>query len=621
MALHTTSGNTVTALETTHRREMVPPLTFHYTAPSVATSTTDDDAIDFLTEFSYHDNNGIINGFHQEQEQLKGSFGPSCMVAANDINNSHHHPHDPSLLQQQQCLEHQQQQQGEKGAWIPNGWTVGSRRRSLLELETNIRTLGELYRTLSDIRHQLPSPVATAMEQQATSTTTNLCCNTNNTQGNEPTIPYAGGAGEDTPASIISSPGTFQYFAQQLSQYPPSVFDALVRLHLRCTSYLRIDKARFLESYYQGNTHPALICALYAYSAIHAMICHPDQFGIYPFMDQLARDCYRLAHELVEFDCCSKTTIETLVLMHLYLVATGDTQDNHRNLLSLADRHTHMLLNQEKKSTGQQDLRRLRAWMLQADLLFAMRTLTAPVIQYTIEQSDDDDRVRRWLGLQQINSQNTEERLQVQELEMEIEGLLRITTGGGAFQDGSSPALSLDRWREKVRKSFRYHQLNSLEDRCSLRLHAIYFAGKLQRHQSEMMQAFARHHGERINDRGWTDYFHEPTSPSTADQVETALMESMRAGFGLVQVVWTFFQANDRCMIIELLDTLSAAFSVLYFGNKMVQHVQIPCYDAMIGLINAFASSPSMMQCLGIKQFVEKWNPPLNETVSVTEKK
>ena len=294
---------------------------------------------------------------------------------------------------------------------------------------------------------------------------------------------------------------------------------------------------------------------MYAYSAIHAMICHPDEFGIYPFMDQLARECYQLAHELVEFDCCSKTTIETLVLMHLYLVATGDTRDNHRNLLSLAERHTHMLLNQEKKSNGQQDLRRLRAWMLQADLLFAMRTLTPPVIQYTIDEQndddDDDDHVRRWLGLQQTIPQNTEERLQLQELEIEIEGLLRITNMDGGYQqeDGSS---SLDRWREKVRKSFRYNQLNSLEDRCSLRLHAIYFAGKVQRHQSEMMQAFARHHGEMIGDRGWTDYFQEPTSPSTADQVETALMESMRAGFGLVQVVWTFFQANDRCMIIEV---------------------------------------------------------------------
>ncbi|KAI9497012.1 hypothetical protein BDB00DRAFT_806406 [Zychaea mexicana] len=590
MALHTTSGNTATALGAAHRREMVPPLTFHYTATTTTTTATAADAIDFLTQFPYHGGNGSL---HYDNDETKGPSGPACLGGDT-------------------------QQAEKEGEWLPNGWTIGSRRRSLLELETNIRTLGELYRTLSDIRNQLPSPVATAMEQQAKTTSTTTCCDTN-AVGSEPMIPYGGGAGEDTPASIISSPGTFQYFAQQLCQYPPSVFDDLVRLHLKCTSYLRIDKTRFLESYYQGKIHPALICALYAYSAIHAMICHPDKFGIYPFMDQLARDCYRLAHELVEFDCCSKTTIETLVLMHLYLVATGDTQDNHRNLLSLAERHTHMLLSQEKKnSSGQQDLRRLRAWMLQADLLFAMRTLTSPVIQYTIDEhddNDDNDRVRRWLGLQQSNSQNIDERLQVQELEIEIEGLLRIT--GGGYQQGGS---SLDRWREKVRKTFRYNQLNSLEDRCALRLHAIYFAGKLQRHQSEMMQAFARHHGERIRDRGWTDYFHEPTSPSTADQVETALMESMRAGFGLVKVVWTFFQANDRCMIIELLDTLSAAFSVLYFGNKMVQHVQIPCRDGMIGLVDAFARSPSMMQCLGIRQFVEKWSPALNEAVSVNEK-
>ena len=219
----------VTVLKTPHKRELVPPLTFHYTAPSVPTGA---DAIDFLTEFSYHDTNSGNNYGHDDVKETKGPSGLSCLV---DGNNK---------------IEQQQQQQGDKGAWLPNGWTVGSRRRSLFELETNIRTLGELYRTLSDIRHQLPSPVATAMEQQVTSHT---CCNTTNTSGSEPTIPYSGGAGEDTPVSIISSPGTFQYFAQQLSQYPPSVFDALVRLHLKCTSYLRMDKVRFLESYYEGN--------------------------------------------------------------------------------------------------------------------------------------------------------------------------------------------------------------------------------------------------------------------------------------------------------------------------------------------------------------------------------
>ncbi|CAO3630212.1 unnamed protein product [Cunninghamella echinulata] len=47
---------------------------------------------------------------------------------------------------------------------LPNGWVVKSEQKSMIELETNIRTLGQLYRTLSDSKKQLPSPVAAAVE-------------------------------------------------------------------------------------------------------------------------------------------------------------------------------------------------------------------------------------------------------------------------------------------------------------------------------------------------------------------------------------------------------------------------------------------------------------------------
>lgn len=179
-----------------------------------------------------------------------------------------------SSQQQQQQQQHQQpsQQQVQRNiqgedeeAWLPKGWkTVGnSRRRSLLEVETNIRTLGELYRALSDIRNQLPSPVATAMEEAHAAATANRPAMLARGSSNNTATPTTPGGGYDpwnhingdtTPSSLLNSPGTFNQFAQQLSQYPASVFDALVRLHLNCTSYRRTNKDRFLEQYRQGES-------------------------------------------------------------------------------------------------------------------------------------------------------------------------------------------------------------------------------------------------------------------------------------------------------------------------------------------------------------------------------
>lgn len=524
-------------------------------------------------------------------------------------------PTPPSSQQQQQQQQAQQKQQQvqldakeEDEAWLPKGWkTVGnSRRRSLLEVVTNIRTLGELYRALSDIRNQLPSPVATAMEEAHAAANRPVMLargSSNNTA--TPTTPGGGYDpwnhinSETTPASLLHSPGTFNQFAQQLSQYPASVFDALVRLHLNCTSYRRIDKDRFLEQYRQGHVHAGLVCAIYAYSAVHGMVCHPDQFGIYPFMDQLAKDCYQLAHDLVEFDRPSKTTIETLVLMQLYLAATtSDT--NQQYYLSLAERHMCMA---EKNATRKEDFARLKAWMLQTDLLLAMRTMSPPVL-YDKQQQQP---------LVRLRPASEDERLPLLAIEIELEGLARI----------SQHDHDLGSWRDKIRKNFPYtnhphpnDNASHLVNRYALRLHALFFAGKLQIHQSNMMQSLSQH-----NDRGWSDYFTELPSNNndvaTTNQVEAALMESMRAGFGLVQIVWTLFQANDRCMIIELMDTLSAAFSVLYYGNKMVERVHVACQEAMIGLIHAFISSPSMMQSSGIRQFVQKWQCVLPSNTQV----
>lgn len=206
--------------------------------------------------------------------QPPDSFYPSHHEFIHELT----YPPTPPCSQQQQQQQQQQpsQQQmqpniqGEdEEAWLPKGWkTVGnSRRRSLLEVETNIRTLGELYRALSDIRNQLPSPVATAMEEAHAAATNRPAMLARGSSNNTATPTTPGGGydpwnhinGDTTPASLLNSPGTFNQFAQQLSQYPASVFDALVRLHLNCTSYRRTNKDRFLEQYRQGESTARII--------------------------------------------------------------------------------------------------------------------------------------------------------------------------------------------------------------------------------------------------------------------------------------------------------------------------------------------------------------------------
>lgn len=270
-----------------------------------------------------------------------------------------------------------------------------------------------------------------------------------------------------------------------------------------------------------GILHPALICAIFAYTAIHGMVSHPEQFGIYPFMDQLAHECYELAHDLIEFDVVSKTTVETLVLMHYYLVATSrSSQDHHRHLLALADRHTAMLIRAEEgKQKRQQEIQRLRAWLVQTDLLYAIRTNSAPVcLLPTPVQS-----IRAWLDLRPVQNH---ERHRLEALESEIEILLA---------------------------SLVYNRPTANNN--TLRLQAITFACQLHHYQSQMMDAYARYQTEiKLLDDDRSDYFYQqPTTTTTAsDPIESALLQCMQAAYGLAHVIRNCCKLNDRCLIIEV---------------------------------------------------------------------
>ncbi|KAF7732310.1 hypothetical protein EC973_005206 [Apophysomyces ossiformis] len=131
---------------------------------------------------------------------------------------------------------------------LPEGWTVG-RKRSTVQLETNIRTLGQLYRTLSDLRNQLPSPVATAVENSSRLL-------------ERPTIDTR----RRTSSSVLSMDDQLSPLSacglqnagildpkMVLRNYPEFLFEPLVSLFLGCLSYPRIDKPHFMDTFRKGD--------------------------------------------------------------------------------------------------------------------------------------------------------------------------------------------------------------------------------------------------------------------------------------------------------------------------------------------------------------------------------
>ncbi|KAF7732309.1 hypothetical protein EC973_005205 [Apophysomyces ossiformis] len=297
-------------------------------------------------------------------------------------------------------------------------------------------------------------------------------------------------------------------------------------------------------------------------------------------MKQFAADCYIAAHELVEFDVVSPTTVETLVLMHLYLMATG-AEGEGRNLFCLAVRQLGMLERRKRSAMEKQDFQRLRHWMIRLDLREAINSRTAPIMQPkpssmpTIEKTEGEDDDAWWT------------------LQTEITGLRLVNS---EYLD----VEQLESWRESFS-----HKING---RTTLRLHSIYFTGRLKTHQADMMRALTPS-DTKLQKQDWTDYFDQRIGENYNASVDDALQLSIQAALGLVQVIALLFQSNDRCMLPELMNVLSDACSALYFGGRMVTDPQLvqQAQSAIKFLVDIFESSASMMQLPRVFQFVEKW--------------
>ncbi|KAL0096254.1 hypothetical protein J3Q64DRAFT_1706939 [Phycomyces blakesleeanus] len=478
---------------------------------------------------------------------------------------------------------------------LPVGWLITGRRCSAMELETNIRTLGELYDTLTALRNQLPSPIAIDLENSHLSPFFDNVPHkpditlTRNSSSSLSSLPQCSGLETPMYEKLAKYPMT-------LDNYPSTIYEPLVRLHLNCTSYPRTDKDAFIEAHRTGSfSHPALTCAMYAHSAIHSLYCHPEAIieAYRPLLFQMGKDCYDMSRDLLEFDLVTPETIETLVLMHLYLVRVGDPDSvgEASNLLCLAIRQLTML---PKRGRQSDKINRLWAWVAKHDLAQATRSHTSPLLPV--------DHPTQSLSYCFPNYQD----IPYSVLAIEKAGLSLLAE---SFQQ-SSVAVSLNRLEEwRTNGLLALGELNLMSGYSSItnltHLEELYFIGRLHIHETEMMEAFGS--DESWCHSTWDDYFNEKRQ-EREHKIERALEASMQAAFGLVGVTKKYFDANYLCRFPETIETLSAACTMLYFGSKMsIQPVAKQSEAALIYLVNSFESTPSLMHNIYVRQFVEKW--------------
>ncbi|GAN09990.1 hypothetical protein MAM1_0310d09523 [Mucor ambiguus] len=520
---------------------------------------------------------------------------------------------------------------------LPTGWTLAGRKRSIFELDTNIHTLSELYSTLVDLRNQLPDPVADQVELPYKKKPS-LLPTRSSTDDYMSFVSRSGSSNLSSPPGALihrtSSMDITDCEQQQRIQeqhtsndydrlhwiYPDFIFELLVHVYLDCICFTRVQPKKLLEQHRQGNKlDRAYVCAIYAYAALHALLCHPEKFGIYPFMHQLAEDAYQIAFDLVEFDAMDPVTCETLVVMYQYLLTVG--QDGEaRNLFCLAQRQMELLLTTQKQQ--QQDVHRLYAWMAEMDWSFSLTKFTAPLIEYR-QLKTSLDHIKPV-----VTSSTDDDQLYVKATKFRIRGLHILLSSQHAQQHTTPPHHRLNQWRTKYVETFLYKRhshgddddhpatLYTLEDKLALRLHALYFAGMLELHQQHMLQGFDADRRWESSKEQWPDYFScfGPSFEMSTEQaqVEKGLYRSMNAAYGFIQVIRLLLDEKDLCILPQVIDTLSAACTVLYFGNKVVfsnKEMMQKSQEALSFVVHAFLTSTSfaMMECPRIDRFVKKW--------------
>lgn len=545
----------------------------HSTLPTTTTTTTTT-----YMEWSFHptDTNFCSN--------ISGQNTCDSLVASTIANNN-----SPITLFDYNIVFTTDKQQEEEeqcnAVPLPTGWTLAGRKRSIFELDTNIHTLSELYSTLVDLRNQLPDPVADQVEQPFKKKPS-LLTTLSSTEDYMSLISRSGSSNMSSPpctstADTEEENGNQQQYNDDYDRlhwtYPDFIFELLVQVYLDCICFTRIQPKKLLELHRQGNKlDKAYTCAIYAYASLHALLCHPEKFGIYSFMNQLAVDAYRIAFDLVEFDSMESITCETLVIMYQYLMTVG--QDGEaRNLFCLAQRQMELLLTKAPQQQ-QQDVHRLYVWMAELDWSFALTKFTAPLIEYH-QLKTSLDQIKPIMAMNYEN-----DRLYVKATKFRIKGLHILLSSQHDQQLPTSPShhQRLNQWRTKYLKTFLYkrhsvddqHQLTSytVEDKLALRLHALYFAGMLELHQQHMLKGFESDQLWESSRDQWPDYFSHSSSSASASsfeisneqtQVEKGLYRSMNAAYGFIQVIRLLLDEMDRCILPQVSINRSVTFNNL----------------------------------------------------------
>jgi hypothetical protein len=314
--------------------------------------------------------------------------------------------------------------------------------------------------------------------------------------------------------------------------------------------------------YRQNQLNKAHACAIYAYGSLHALLCHPEKFGIYSFMNQLASDAYQVAFDLVEFDSMDKVTIETLVIMYQYLILLGHDGEA-RNLLCVAQRQMELLLanNEKNKQDTGQDVHRLRVWMAELDWMFSLTKFSTPLIEYCRVKSSLD------LIKPVVSSNYQNDRMYVEATKFKIKGLhILLSSPDDNNTNDRKPHQRLNHWRTKYLGSFLYKRDSTesytAEDKEALRLHALYFSGMLELHQQHMMNGFESAKIWESRDH-WTDYFGQLQITTEQSQVEKGLYRCMNAAYGFIQVIRLLLEEQDRCTLPQV-----RSFAYFTFAEK-----------------------------------------------------
>ncbi|CAO3645472.1 unnamed protein product [Mucor hiemalis] len=444
--------------------------------------------------------------------------------------------------------------------YLPCGWTIAGRKRSIFEMETNIHTLGELYSTLIELKNQLPPEELEKNEEDQALDPSALLSRRSSSFAMSDNLTELSSRRSSSNFSLSSSSSPLNendLYLALTSTYPSFIFDSLIDLGISscCCSYLHRKNAR--KAIQIDKIDKSYACAIFAFAALHAILCHSEKYGIYSFLNSLATDAYHTAYELLEFDKTSSTTVETLVLMYQYLLLLGN-EGEARNLFCLAWRHMEI----EKGSNHHQHL---LLWMAELDWIYCLARDCTPVI-------DPNNITKRSLKVTHISAGD---------IMMEDISLL---------------------YRIKVFLYKRnFSNVYNTEDRLALRLHALFFSGMLQFYQQQMMVAF-KFEEEDLNSE-WTDYF-SSTTVKTKTQVEKSLRSCMNAAYGFVQVIKLMLDEGDICELPFLADTLSTAYTVLYFGSKVT--LKAPPQDTLLFIVQ-YLSNSSMIQCVRVHRFVQTW--------------